>query len=68
MLRCCFLPLPYTFKDLSTGIWRYFGFTFFINTEVKQTGRGLDPFVPLSEKVSVCSVFIVQILEKAILG
>lgn len=35
---------------------------------MNQTGRALDPFVPLLEKTSVCNVFIVQVLEKAILG
>ena len=68
MSKCCFLPLPYTFKDLSTGIWKYCQFAFSKNKDVKQTGKALDPFVPLLQKTSVCSVFIVQTLEKAISG
>lgn len=35
---------------------------------MQQTGRALDPFVPLLEKTSVCSIFIVQTFTKAILG
>lgn len=61
---CLFLP-P---SDLRTAIWKHCGFAFSKNTDMKQTGRALGPFVPLLEKTSVGSVFIVQTLEEVILG
>lgn len=60
-----FLFLPPS--DLSIGIWKHCGIAFSKNKDMKQTGRALGPFVPLLEKTSVGSVFIVQTLEEVIL-